>query len=110
MADELEELRRRKLAEMQYRAQEEQARQEQIREAEREIRRVMKELLTPEARSRLANIRMARPEYATQIELMLIKLFQNGHIRGKIGDKELKEILKKIASSKAKKDFKIRRI
>lgn len=109
MVDELEEIRRRKLAEMQYRGQEERARQEQVKELEHEIKRAIKEILTPEARSRLANIRMAKPEYATQIELLLIKLAQSGQIRKKIGDAELKEILRQIAS-KTKKDFKIRRV
>ncbi|MFQ5800708.1 MAG: DNA-binding protein [Candidatus Hydrothermarchaeales archaeon] len=106
--DELEALRRKKMAELQARLQEEQTQKEQLAQAEAQIKAVLTQILTPEARARLTNIKMAKPEYATQVELLLIQLAQSGQIKGKITDKQLKALLAKI--TKPKKDFKIKRV
>lgn len=66
------------------------------------------EVLTPEARSRLANVKIAKPEYAVQIENLLIQLAQSGQLKQKIGDAQLKQILGKI--SEKKREFRIRRM
>lgn len=66
------------------------------------------EALTPEARSRLANIKLAKPEYGEAVENLLIQLAQSGQIKQKITDEQLKNILLKIAGKK--KEFRIRRI
>lgn len=66
------------------------------------------EVLTPEARSRLANIKIAKPEYAVQIENLLIQLAQSGQLKQEISDAQLKQILGKI--SEKKKEFRIRRM
>ena len=60
----------------------------------------MMQILTPEARSRLANIRLTRPEFVDQIELQLIQLAQMGRVKAKITDEQLKELLKKLAGQK----------
>lgn len=106
--DDPEELKRKKLLELQQKLQEETLRQEQRRQVELQRRAVLMEVLTPEARSRLANIKLARPEYALQIENLLIQLAQSGQVRQKITDAQLKEILGKI--SQKKKEFRIRRV
>lgn len=106
--DELEALRKKKLAEMEAQAQEEHARKERLAQAEDQIRAVLTQILTPEARSRLANIKAAKPEYASQIELLLVQLAQSGQLQGKITDVQLKNLLAKV--SKPKKDFRIRRV
>lgn len=66
------------------------------------------EVLTPEARSRLANIKIAKPEYAVQIENLLIQLAQSGQLKQEISDAQLKQILGKILEKK--KEFRIRRM
>lgn len=108
MQDDLEELKKRKLLELQQRVQEERIREEQRRQLELQRRSVLMEILTPEARQRLANVKLARPEYALQIENLLIQLSQSGQVKQKITDAQLKQILGKIAGKK--KDFRIRRI
>jgi programmed cell death protein 5 len=97
-----EELRRRKLLELQARF-EEQSRQEQARrqyEAQKKL--AIQQILTPEARSRLANISAAKPEFAEQIELQLIQLAQSGRLTSQITDTQLREILKRLQQRKRK--------
>jgi programmed cell death protein 5 len=108
MRDDLEELKRRKLLELQQRLQEERLREEQRRQLELQRRALLMEILTPEARQRLANVKLARPEYAIQIENLLIQLAQRGQVKQRITDAQLKQILSKISGKK--KEFKIRRI
>ncbi|WP_456474824.1 DNA-binding protein [Candidatus Pyrohabitans sp.] len=106
--DDLEELKRKKLQELQRQLQEEAARQEQLRQVEEQKRIVLKSILTPEARSRLTNIKMARPEFAAQIEALLIQLAQAGQVKQRITDEQLKDILRRLSAKR--RDIKIRRI
>jgi programmed cell death protein 5 len=105
--EELEELRRRKLLELQARLQEQQRQAELRRQFEIQKRAALQQILTPEARSRLANIRAAKPQFAEQIELQLIQLAQAGKITSQISDAQLKAILSKLVPKK--RETKIRR-
>ncbi|MCD6108602.1 hypothetical protein B6U70_00220 [Euryarchaeota archaeon ex4484_162] len=107
--DELEELRRKKLQQLQQSAEEEKALEEAVarEEFERQKRMILRAILTSEARNRLARIKLARPEVAESIENQLILLAQSGKIREKITDEQLRIIISKIMPKK--KDFKIRR-
>ena len=100
----LEEIRRRKMLEMQQRAQQQAAeaeKEEQLRrQFEIQKRQLPMKILTPEARSRLANLRLTRPEFVEQIELQLIQLARAGQLRSKITDKQLKELLRRVTSKK----------
>ncbi|HVL88210.1 MAG TPA: DNA-binding protein [Candidatus Thermoplasmatota archaeon] len=105
--DELEALRRRKLAELQQHAA---ARQEQdAARAQQDAARkaVLRQLLTPEARERLTRVSMAYPEVAQTVEDQLLALYQTGRVRGQIDDATFKRILAQLAPSK--KDIKIER-
>ncbi|MEM2210749.1 MAG: DNA-binding protein [Nitrososphaerales archaeon] len=62
--------------------------------------------LTPEARQRLANVKMVRPEVAKMIEDQIIQLVASGKLRKPITDEELKEILASL--QQPKREFKIR--
>jgi programmed cell death protein 5 len=105
----IEDLRRRRMEELQQQAAQ-QASQQQApdaaeqermrRELEAQKKQVMMQILTPEARSRLANIRLTKPEYVDQIELQLIQLAQMGRIKSKITDEQLKVLLQKLAGQK----------
>ena len=108
MAEDLEALRRKKLLELQQRAQDEKYQEAQKQQLDLQKRSVLMEVLTPEARSRLANVKLARPEYAIQIENLIIQLAQTGQIRQKITDEQLKQILRKISAKR--KDITIRRV
>mgnify|MGYP000144322916 CR=1 FL=1 len=105
---ELEELRRRKMLELQARLQEQQRQEELRRQLEYQKRAVLQQILTPEARSRLANIRMAKPEFAEQLELQLLQLAQSGRITSKITDEQLKKILDRIVSGR--REIRIKRL
>ncbi|MDO5835855.1 MAG: DNA-binding protein [Methanobacterium sp.] len=102
----IEEIRRRRMQELQQQAAAQQQApdaqsQEQMRrEMEAQKRQAMMQILTPEARSRLANLRLTKPEFVDQIELQLIQLAQMGRVQSKITDEQLKELLRKLAGQK----------
>jgi programmed cell death protein 5 len=106
--EELEQLRRRRLAELQRAAAEEERRAEVQQQVEVQKQAILKRILTVEARQRLTNIKMVRPEFADQLELQLIQLAQSGRVKLPISDAQLKEALVRLQSQR--KDIKIRRI
>lgn len=106
--EELEELRRRKMLEFQAQAQEQQRQVELRRQYEIQKRAAIQQILTPEARSRLANVRAAKPEFAEQLEIQLIQLAQSGRLGSKITDTQLRAILNKLQARK--REIKIKRI
>ena len=106
--EEIEELRKRKMLELRARLEEQQRQAEQRRQYEIQKRLAIQQIMTPDARSRLANIRAAKPEFAEQLELQLIQLAQAGRLGSKITDAQLREILSKLQARTH--EFKIRRI
>lgn len=105
--EEIEELRRRKMLELRAKLEEQQRQAEQRRQYEIQKKLAIQQILTPKARSRLANIRAVKPEFAEQLELQLIQLAQAGRLGSKITDAQLREILSKLQARK--REFKIRR-
>ncbi|MEE8401375.1 MAG: DNA-binding protein [Candidatus Hydrothermarchaeaceae archaeon] len=108
MVEDIENIRKKKLAELQQRMQEEGIAEERAMQVDAQKRQILIGILTPEAKTRLANIKVARPEFAAQIENLLIQISQSGSLTQKITDRQLKDILLKI--SKKKRDIRIRRI
>ena len=110
--EELERLRAQRLAELQARQQQsaEQQRAQAQAEAEAQKQSLMRRLLTPEARQRLANIKMVRPEFGQHLELELIQLAQGGKVSIPITDDLLKKLLIQIEGQQKKRDISIRRI
>ena len=106
--DELEEIRRRKLLELQRRVGDEQGNVQAQQQLELQKQALLRSILTPEARQRLANLKMVRPEFTSQLELQLIQLAQQGKIPIPLTDKQLKQIL--IQIQPRKRETKIRRI
>jgi programmed cell death protein 5 len=102
--DELEELRRRKLLALQQKLAEEQ-RQAQI---EQQKQALLRKILTPDARQRLTNLKMVKPEFTEQLELQLIQLAQQGKLPIPLTDAQLKEILIQLQSQR--REPRIRRI
>ena len=105
--EELEALRRRRLAEMQRAAVDDQRRAQQQQSVERQKQAVIRRILTPEARQRLTNIRMVKPEFADELEMQLILLAQSGRLRGQVTDEQLKKTLVQLEGQK--REIKIRR-
>ena len=106
--EELEALRRRRLMELQQQMLQEQQRAEAQRRLELQKQALMRRILTPKARQRLANLKMVRPEFASQLELQLIQIAQQGRIGIPITDDQLKEILSKL--QRPRREIRIRRV
>jgi len=100
----LDELRRKRMEELQKQAvasENQQMQQQQMQqEMEMQKKQIMMQILTPEARSRLANIRLTKPEFVDQIELQLIQLVQSGRVQNKITEEQLKDLLKRLSGQK----------
>ena len=96
------------MRELQQKATVEQQRAEAQQQLEVQKQAVLRKILTPEARGRLTNLKMVRPEFASQLELQLIQLTQQRRISIPITDQQLKEILVRLQSGR--REFKIRRV
>ena len=69
---------------------------------------ILKQILSSEARSRLNNIKMVKPELADLVEQYLIGMATQGKIPGQLSDDQLKQIL--LSIQQPKRDFKINRV
>ena len=107
----LDEIRQRRMAElqaqqaaMQNQAQQQAAAQMQQQEAKKQFeaqkKQMLAQIMTPEARNRLANLKLTKPELVENIELQLIQSAQAGSLRGKVTDDQLKVLLRQIAGQK----------
>ncbi|MCS7140441.1 MAG: DNA-binding protein [Candidatus Nezhaarchaeota archaeon] len=105
---ELEEIRQRKLMELQRRIVSAEEQERLKREYEAKKQAALRAILTPEARMRLANIKMVRPEFAEQLEVQLIQLAQSGRVPVPITDEQLKKILEMLQPPR--REIRIRRI
>jgi programmed cell death protein 5 len=68
---------------------------------------ILKQILSPDARLRLNNVRMVKPDLASLVENYLIGMVSQGKIHAQITDDQLKQIL--ISTQQPKRDFKINR-
>jgi len=106
--EELEGLRKRRMLELQQRMSEEQRRGQAQQQLEGQKQALLRRILTPEARRRLTNLNIVKPEFTQQLELQLIQLAQQGRIVTPITDEQLKELLLKLQSGR--RDYTIRRV
>lgn len=100
---ELQELLYRRAQEESKRAAEEKQKKAELQAKKEAMLRV---ILTPEARQRLTNVKLVRPELAESLEDQLIALAQAGRIKIPITDEELKEILAQLAEQN-RREFRI---
>ena len=112
--EELAAIRQRRMAELQaQREQQGQAAEAQAQaqaDAEAQKQALMRKILTPEARQRLQNVKLVRPDFAAQIEIQLLQLAQSGRVPLPITDDLLKKLLEQIQSQQKKRDISIRRV
>jgi len=92
---------------MQQRSASEQ-RQSQEEQLEAQKQALLRQILTPEARQRLTNLKMIKPEFTEQLELQIIQLAQTGKINIPLSDSQLKRIL--IQLQPRKREITIRRV
>ncbi len=105
----VEEIRRRKLLEYQERLRKQAELEKQRQEAELAKEVILRKVLTPEAKSRLSNVRLANPELAEKVITMLIYLYQSGRLTRKVTDEDLKKILLKLSQTKREPKIRIKR-
>ncbi|MEM2104621.1 MAG: DNA-binding protein [Candidatus Bathyarchaeia archaeon] len=106
--EELEELRQRKLQALQRKLAEEQQKAQMEQQAELQKQAILKSILTPEARQRLANLKLVKPEFTAQLEMQLIQLAQHRKLPIPLTDEQLKQILIQLQTQK--REIRIRRI
>jgi programmed cell death protein 5 len=104
---ELEALRRKRMEEIASQQSNQAAQEEQAKQFENQKQSILRQILTPEARDRLANIKLANPEQANTVEMQLIQIAQSGRLQSVITDAMLRDILQKIVPQK--REIKIER-
>ena len=98
--EELAAIRRRRAAELKRQLSDSQGQDVQRQQAAAQKAQILRGILTVKARDRLNNLKLARPEFAEQIENQLIMLSQSGRLKEVISDAELKRILMQMTSNK----------
>ncbi|MFW5912238.1 MAG: DNA-binding protein [Candidatus Hadarchaeota archaeon] len=108
MDEDLEEIKKKKMENMKAQMEDRQEEQEQKKKQMEQIKKQMlRQILTSEARSRLSNLRMARPKFTERVENQLIQIARTGRVETPLSDEQLKKILKKLQDNK--KSINIRR-
>ena len=105
--DELSELRKRRMAQMQQQAGDQQEELERQQKQKSQIQMLLMQVLEPDARERLNTIKLTKPEFAASVEQQLVSLAQSGRLKNKITDAQLKELLRQLAP--ARRDYSITR-
>jgi programmed cell death protein 5 len=98
--EELEQLRRKRLSALQRQMSDEQRNAQMEQQLEQQKQVLLRNILSPEARQRLTNLKMVKPEFTDQLELQLIQLAQQGKIPIPLADEQLKKILTQLQSRK----------
>ncbi|QLG61285.1 DNA-binding protein [Halorarum salinum] len=108
--DRLEELREKKMEELQDRAggeADEEAQQAAQEQAERQQDALLKQYLTDGARQRLNAVEMSKPEFAQQVKQQVTALARSGRIQDRIDEDQMKSLLRELQPEQ--KSFDIRR-
>lgn len=105
---ELEEIRARRLAQLQSQfknpsGDSEKALEEQRREQTELKNTILTQVLTQAARARLNTLMVGKPEKGQMIESMLLQMARTGQIVGKLGEGELINILERVSEQMPKK-------
>ncbi|WWD08753.1 hypothetical protein V865_006866 [Kwoniella europaea PYCC6329] len=78
--------------------EEREAAEARARQAEEMKRTMIAAMLEPAARERLSRISLTRPQLAAQVEDLLVRMGQQGQIRGQVTDEALKGLLEQVSN------------
>ncbi|SEW15843.1 DNA-binding protein [Natrinema salifodinae] len=95
----LEELRQKKMEQLQDRAesgQGDEAQEAAQQQAEAQKNALLRQHLTDDARKRLNTVKMSKPQFGEQVERQVVSLARSGRIQGKIDDDKMKQLLKEL--------------
>lgn len=106
MDEELENIRKKKIQEIQMAYQQRLAVEERTKEVDTQKQMLLGQILTQEAKERLERVKIAKPELAENVENQLLLLLQSGRLNEMIDDDTLKKILRKLGS---RREIKIER-
>jgi len=96
MRMEEDELKQKKLEELQQQREE----SEKQSEAENRMQQTLKKLLGEEARARLNNVRLVNKELYAKAVQAIINLAQRGYVKEKLADEQMKEILRQLKDNR----------
>lgn len=106
MGEDLDKIKEKKMEQLKSQMEQGEREEERKKELEKQKKEMLRKILTSEARSRLSNLRMAKPQFTERIELQLIQLARSGRINTPISDDQLRKILKKLQQDKKSIDIK----
>ena len=70
--------------------------------------KLLREIVTAEARARLTNVRMVKHQFAEQIEMQLIQLSSSGKLRDRVTDEQLKTLLQQLQGKERERKISFR--
>lgn len=117
--DDLEELRRKRMEELQEQAGQGQgqaaggrganeAQEAAQQQAEAQRKAILRQNLTDDARKRLNTVKMSKPEFGEKVERHIISLAQSGRLQQQLDDAQMKQLLEKIKPESKSFDIKRR--
>jgi programmed cell death protein 5 len=69
---------------------------EELRDEEK--KQILRRIISPEGRERLARVKLVKPELVSQIEDYLIKLYVSGKIKKMLSEEEVIKLLEILSS------------
>ena len=63
-----------------------------------EKKQILRKIISPEGRERLARVRLVKPELVAQIEDYLVNLYMNGKIKKALSEEEIIKLLEMLSS------------
>jgi len=61
-------------------------------------KQILRKIISPEGRERLARVKLVKPELVTQIEDYLLNLYMNGKIKKALSEEEIIKLLEMLSS------------
>jgi programmed cell death protein 5 len=63
-----------------------------------EKKQILRKIISPEGRERLARVKLVKPELVAQIEDYLVNLYMNGRIKKALSEEEIIKLLEMLSS------------